>query len=418
MRILALSNYYPPHHIGGYELGCKDVVGGLVERDHEVSVLTSTHGVARPQTTAGVHRRLHAGGLSTLPKGNLLDAVTVEFRDHRTLTRLVCQLKPQLISVWNLGGLADSLTGTIQQLEIPAIYHLSDGWLIHKLQRNLWRRMSQRRSRQVGKAMLRVTLGLLLPESLLPDPGDLRLRHCHFTSKALKEQYLGCGFLLSSANVIYWGIPLDTYVPGRRTGPNNGVKLLFVGQLEKHKGVHTALQAVAKLVNKRGLNSARLTIVGAGKDREYDRWLTQMVIDANMQGHVEFLGRVPRDSMPNVYNEHDILVFPSVWEEPFSLTLLEAMACGLAVVATTTGGSKEILVDGWNSLTFRAEHPDELAAQLERLIENEGLRQYVSENAVETVKSRFDITHMVDQIEDLFIDAITQSMTEVASCTP
>jgi glycogen(starch) synthase len=415
MRILAVSNYYPPHHIGGYELGCKDVISGLVERGHEVSVLTSTHGVGGPHTSAGVHRRLHAGGLSTLPKSNLLEAVTVEFRDHRILTRLVSQLKPQLISVWNLADLADSLTGTIQRLKIPAIYHLSDDWLIHKLHRNLWRRVSHRRSKQVGKAVLRLMLGFLLPESLLPDPGDLRLRDCHFTSKALKEQYLGCGLPVSSANVIYWGIPLDTYVPGSRTSPNNGVKLLFVGQLEKHKGVHTAVQAVAKLVNKKAVKSARLTIVGAGKDREYDRRLTQTVIDANMQRHVEFLGRVPRDSMPNIYNEHDILVFPSVWEEPFSLTLLEAMACGLAVVATTTGGSKEILVDGWNSLTFRAEHPDELAAQLERVIENERLRQYLSENAVETVKSRFDITHMVDQIEDLFMDAITQPMTEVAS---
>jgi glycogen(starch) synthase len=415
MRILALSNYYPPHHIGGYELGCKDVVSGLVERGHEVSVLTSTHGVGEPHTSAGVHRRLHSGGLSTLPKSNLLEAVTVELRDHRILTRLVSQLKPQLISVWNLGGLADSLTGTIQRLEIPAIYHLSDGWLIDKLHRNLWRRVSQTRSKQVGKDVLRLMLGLLLPESLLPDPGDLGLRHCHFTSKALKEQYLGCGFPLSSGSVIYWGIPLDAYVPGNRAGPNNDVKLLFVGQLEKQKGVHTALQAVAKLVKKRGVKSPRLTIVGAGKDREYYQRLTQLVIDSNINGRVEFLGKVPRDDLPEIYNEHDILIFPSVVEEAFPLTLLEAMACGLAVVATTTGGSKEILVDGWNSLTFRAEHPDELAARLERVIENERLRQYVSENAVETVKSRFDITHMVDQIEELFMDAITQPMTEVAS---
>lgn len=414
MRVLAVSNFYPPHHIGGYELGCKDVVDRLVERDHEVSVLTSTHGVGGRETTAGIDRRLHAGGLSTFPKASLLEATVVEFRDHRILTSVVSQLNPQLISVWNLGGLADSLLGTIQRLKVPAMYHLSDAWLIHKLHRNVWRRTSHRRSKQAGKVILRLLLRLLLPESLLPDPGDFKPRHCHLTSKALKEQYLSRGFPLSGANVVYWGVPLDMYVPRKRKDLNNAVELLFVGQLEKHKGAHTALQAVAKLANDRGIKSARLTIVGAGKDPEYATCLRDIVTDTGLNHQVRFLGKVPRHDMPNVYNEHDILVFPSVWEEPFSLTLLEAMACGLAVVATTTGGSKEVLIDGWNSLTFRAEDADELAAQLERVIENEGLRQYVSENAIETVKSRFDITYMVDQIEDLFNRMITESRTEVA----
>lgn len=415
MRVLAVSNLYPPSYVGGYELRCKDVVDRLRGRGHEVSILTSRYGTRRPETEASIHRRLHLGGLSTLPHGSLLGAMAVEFWDHRFLNRLVRELRPQVISVWNLAGLADSLLVNMQGLGIPLVYDISDDWLMKKLRKNLWARRSASRIRTAGKAGLRLLLWLLLPESILPDPGSFRPRHCYFTSKALKEQYLSWGFSVADARVIYCGVPLDKYAPGAEKASGDRISLLYVGQLERHKGVHTALQAVAKLLNKKGRNSARLTIVGAGKDRQYDQCLTQMVIDANIEGHVEFFGKVPRDNMPKIYNEHDILIFPSIVEEAFSLTLLEAMACGLAVVATTTGGSKEILVDGWNSLTFRAEHPDELAAQIERLIENEGLRQYLSENAVETVKARFDITHMVDQIEDLFIDAITQRMTEVPS---
>ena len=73
--------------------------------------------------------------------------------------------------------------------------------------------------------------------------------------------------------------------------------------------------------------------------------------------------------MPRVYADHDVFVFPSIWEEPFSIGLLEAMACGQAVVGTTTGGSAEILVDGVNSLVFPPGDPRRLARQVKRLFD-------------------------------------------------
>ncbi len=414
MRILAVSNFYPPHYVGGYELGCKDVVDGLRGRGHEVSVLTSSHGVRGLETEAGVYRRLHLGGLSTLPQGSLLRAVAVEFWDHRFLDRLILELRPQVISVWNLAGLADSLLVTIQRFKIPAVYDISDDWLIKKLHKNLWTRRSASRTKRVGKVGLWLLLRLLLPQSILPSPSSFEPRHCYFTSRSLKEQYLSWGFSVADARVIYCGVALEEYAPRNEEASDNDINLLYVGQLEKQKGTHTALKALAKLVNSRGVKGARLSIVGTGRDPEYGKCLRDMVIDANLQGHVEFLGKVPRENMSKTYNEHDILIFPSIVEEAFSLTLLEAMACGMAVVGTTTGGSKEVLIDGWNSLTFRAEDADQLAMQVERLIANDELRQQLSQNALKTVQSRFDVYRMVDQIEDLFKEAMSENMRQVA----
>ena len=411
MRILVVTNFYPPHHIGGYELRCEDVVHGLRDRGHDLSVLTSKHGLRRPETTAGVHRQLHLGGLSTLPDGGLLGAATVEFLDHRTLNGMICRLKPQLISIWNLAGLADSVLTTIQQLKIPAVYDISDDWLIKKLHKNVWRRKSKTGIRRVSKTLLRLLLKLGLPYSILQSPDDFRPHACYFTSKALKQLYLSWGFPLATAPVIYCGIALDKYISRERKDLNSQIKLLFVGQLERQKGTHTALQAFANLVNCRGVKGARITIVGTGRDQDYDRLLRDTVVRANLQDRVEFLGKVPRDAMPRIYNSHDILIFPSIVEEAFSLTLLEAMASGLAVVGTATGGSKEILIDEWNSLTFRPGDTDQLTTQLERLMASDELRQHLSQNALKTVRPRFDITYMVDQIEEVFKEAISESMT-------
>jgi glycosyltransferase involved in cell wall biosynthesis len=121
---------------------------------------------------------------------------------------------------------------------------------------------------------------------------------------------------------------------------------------------------------------------------------------------VTFLGKVPAEHMAQVYMAHDVLVFPSIWEEPFSLTLIEAMASGLAVVGTTTGGSAEILRDGVNSLTFKADDPEDLARQLQRLIEDPHLRQRLATAGQRTVRQTFNIHRSVDQIEELLGAAI------------
>ena len=62
MKILVISNLYPPHSIGGYEERCRQIVDRLIERGHEIRVLTSTHGVDKEQIESNIHRRLKVHG--------------------------------------------------------------------------------------------------------------------------------------------------------------------------------------------------------------------------------------------------------------------------------------------------------------------------------------------------------------------
>src|SRR5207244_967898 len=99
---------------------------------------------------------------------------------------------------------------------------------------------------------------------------------------------------------------------------------------------------------------------------------------ASVQGigsQVKFLGMIQNDELPKVYQEHDVLVFPSICDEGFPVTLIEAMACGIAVIGTITGGSSEILEDGLNSLTFPPGDSIALADHLSRLIDYPELAQ-------------------------------------------
>src|SRR6185295_15692583 len=102
LRIAVVSNYYPPHYIGGYELGCRDIVEALKARGHEVRVLTSTYRVDGPQIDAHVYRWLQIGEWWT--PNYLRDLATVLKRETANLQafRQLCrEFQPDLIYVWN-----------------------------------------------------------------------------------------------------------------------------------------------------------------------------------------------------------------------------------------------------------------------------------------------------------------------------
>ena len=130
--------------------------------------------------------------------------------------------------------------------------------------------------------------------------------------------------------------------------------ILFVGRLaSQRKGVQFLLQAVRKL-NEENL-PCRLTVIGTGPHKPR---LEKMTRDLNLK-NVKFLGYVPNERLPTYYNEADVFALPSS-SEGMSNVILEAMACGLPVVATNVGGNPELVDDGKTGLLVPPENADAL----------------------------------------------------------
>jgi len=118
-----------------------------------------------------------------------------------------------------------------------------------------------------------------------------------------------------------------------------------------------------------------------------------------VEGRVRFLGKVPRTDLSQVYAEHDALIFPSEWDEPFAITPLEAMASGLAVVGTTTGGSGELFRNRETAMTFRAGDATDCARAIQELCADRELFQKITGNAQREVREKHTLDAMVDKIE-------------------
>jgi glycogen synthase len=376
MKILVISNLYPPHYVGGYELRCQKVVDALRKRGHAVEVLTSNHGLSgavQKPAEAGIQRELRIHGFFGHPWLGIGPLRELEFHNNQAVRKAVERFRPDVIHVWNLGGISKSIIFTLARLGLPTVYDISDHWIARSLVGDVWLRWWNRPDAPLRHRILRAawtalgkrrTWGEIAPTNPVE---SLRFPRMYFCSQALRDLTVAAGYPVGHGTVIY--CPVDTQrfngtpVPAERPLK----KLLYVGRLAEDKGVMTALKAMREV---KGRFGGALYVYGKG-DADYTRLLTEYVTEHQLPVH---FASASAAEMPAVYQNHDALVFTSEWEEPFALTPLEAMASGLPVIGTTTGGSRELLRHEQNALTYPAGEATRLAEQILRLDSDPTLR--------------------------------------------
>ncbi|MFC0329347.1 glycosyltransferase family 4 protein [Paenibacillus sepulcri] len=178
-------------------------------------------------------------------------------------------------------------------------------------------------------------------------------------------------------------------------GWNGRSVILFMGRLIPMKGVHHLLRMMPELVRQHP--SALLVIVGGafyGSTRQtsYVRELHRM--GKHLRGHVQFIPYVPYSEVPDWFLSADVAVVPSGNREAFGLVNVEAMSCGLPVVATRAGGIKEIIEDGVTGfLVEPSEVEQQMRDRLLTLLRNDHLRMAMGVRSRDRVEQHFTWRH-------------------------
>ena len=184
------------------------------------------------------------------------------------------------------------------------------------------------------------------------------------------------------------------------------VALAVVAQLTPWKGQDDAIRALAALRTDQGPNVA-LLLAGSAKfsgagtqfdNRAYERELHELASTLGVADRVHFLGE--RGDVPNVLAASDVLLLPS-WQEAFGRIAIEAMAMGVPVAATATGGPAEIVRPGVDGLLLAPRQPDAWARGLEPLVESAELRARMGESGRERARD-FSVPVHVEQMLDAY----------------
>ncbi len=396
MKIAIVTNLYPPYARGGAEVVITRTVTELLARGHEVIVVTS-----KP-----------FGGFSTLtPK---LETTATEqvyrffplnvyhsLRDNRhpALVRLCWHLidmfnplngyfvrqvmkheRPDVIWTHNLKGIGLTIPLFLRGLGIPHVHQVHDVQLSVPSGLIIAGREKGACCMRIGRWIYTQICRLLFDSpTLVISP-----------SKFLKEFYEARGFFCHS-EVTVMPNPAPIMASIERTVRQNGpLRLLFVGQLEEHKGIRFLMDGLEKLEI-----PWELSIAGEGS---IGKWVKDK---ARQDKRTIYVGYLAMTQLIKLFEMADALVVPSLCYENSPTVIYEALEAGLPVVASDIGGVAELIQEGVNGYLFAAGEREDLLSTL-RTLDAQKERLWANSGAVRATIAPYAMHRYVDDLTELF----------------
>ncbi len=180
----------------------------------------------------------------------------------------------------------------------------------------------------------------------------------------------------------------------------NRINILCVAKFEKRKGHALLYHALAQLADRYPLHLTVVADASTVERQQYYRWLEDLACHLKIAPLIEYRLNVPYREMGLLYRSHDLYVLPS-YNEPASVSLLEAMAHGLPVICSDTNGTRCYIESGYNGYVFRSCDAVDLACKIESVIEERARLQRMGANSLRLVATRHRPENYVRALENL-----------------
>ena len=187
-------------------------------------------------------------------------------------------------------------------------------------------------------------------------------------------------------------------------------RVLMLGRLVPRKGVDVTIQAL------RRVPGAELVVAGGPpggsvhRDPEVAR-LRSVAVQHMVEDRVRFIGPIGHDDVPWLLRSADVVAC-TPWYEPFGIVPLEAMGCGVPVVASAVGGMLDTVQHGRTGLHVGARDPEEVGAALRFLLRDEGRRRRMGAAAAFHVRERYAWPRIVEQLEERYLEVVGQDVLQ------
>jgi glycosyltransferase involved in cell wall biosynthesis len=199
--------------------------------------------------------------------------------------------------------------------------------------------------------------------------------------------------------VIPNGVETERFAPITRP-PNPKVKILFIGRLIPRKGFQRVVAALPK-VRELARVPFEVEVVGSGAARGD---LDKIADELKVSDLIRYVGTLPYEQLEVAYQYADIFVLTSL-SEGMPSVILEAMGCGLPVVASDVGGNNELVAEGTSGFLIEGDDIDTLAQRLAQLINDEDLRRQMGRQGREAALA-YDWQHIMNRYNELYAGAV------------
>lgn len=367
MRILVISNLYPPVVRGGFEVECSGVVERLAEH-HETLVLTSDKDHNLVGADVAVRRELKwleesGHGAVRAPLACLRAAA---------LARRMLAWEPDLVYAWNLSSVPQSIVRVLADSGVPIAFRvcshlLGELFVGDQFMRELLpaRRRPARAVWSGGCRALNAT-----PSLRLNPTAPLRAA-ISWNSEAIKRMVELPEFVDPVLERVGHSVPRygDIYAAVVRE-PAPQPEIVFLGRVTPYKGVSVAIEALALLRSEHGI-AARLEVVGP-EDADYGAEMRRLAERLGLAEAVRWHGQATPEQVAAALARAHAMIVPSLWQEPFPLVTIEAALARVPIVASDVGGIGEGMHDEEHALLFGRGDVSAAAMSLARTLHEDG----------------------------------------------
>ncbi len=339
LSVVLVTNLFPPQELGGYGRMMWEFAHGLIARGHRVRVLTSDVTEFSHVGLTGEEREMERHVSRTLQLlGSWVGGRGVPLSDPNQLARRVRdnaarlrtaidKCNADLVLAGNLDFFGPTLLGPALQRDVPTLHALANG--------------------APGYAVAHQPAS---PHYWVAPCSDWNSRVFH-----------EAGYHPARIETLYPGARIDRFfrlfLPDIRR-----LRICYASLVLPYKGADTLVQALCRL-HAAGIDFTA-EIAGDAPDKNFLGQLQAQVQASGMEHKVQFTGFLNRPGLAALFARSNVLVFPSRFQEPFGISQVEAMAAGLVVVSSGTGGAAEIVRDGRDGLLFAAGNDADLASKL------------------------------------------------------
>ncbi|HDR9474542.1 glycosyltransferase family 4 protein [Burkholderia multivorans] len=375
-RILVVSNLFPPHVLGGAEVVARRQALGIAASGHDVVVFTGR--IAESVDARGRLDREDDDGMVIWRTSLTSFEANDNFRNDRVAEHFRAILnaeQPDLVHFHNMAGLGMHLIPLARRRGVPVVVTLHDLWGVCYRGTKLRDDGSicgntEECGTHCSASIHPHDLAHSLPIRLRRDYIVWCLGHASALvspSASLADAYVNAGAAKRDRTfVISNGIDLSPFRELKRV-PSTMTRFLCVAYMGEHKGIPDLIEAARCLAADVSLKGRwSLTIAGDG---HLLGDIQRKIVDYGLGEFVQSLGRVPRERVVELMSTSDVIVLPSRWPENEPVSLLEAMAAGMAQLATDVGGNGALIEPGKTGMLVPPWAPDRLA---------EGMRAYIA----------------------------------------
>jgi glycosyltransferase involved in cell wall biosynthesis len=379
-HILMCCNFYPPFFIGGAEIIVHAQAKALIQAGNQVTVFCARHDEAYAhysmqeeiyETVPVIRLYLTAANFAL---GNNFHNVEVD----RQFESVIDRLKPDIIHFHNIAGLSLGMVSVADRHRIPAFLTVHDHWgfCFKNTRLKTGSEICQDFSDCTDcAAQLSDSEGQFDHVWLRNDYLALQFSKLHriiSPSPYLAEAYSKAGIPPEQLSVISNGVKVDRFLNLERSVAHPGrITFTFIGHLGFHKGLAILLEALELLHQKHLLGQAcHFNIVGEGN---WSIQLANFIGRHQLEKAITLWGKVNHDQVDRIYQQTDVLINCSIWPENEPVTILEAMAAGIPVVASDLGGNRNLIENQVDGRLYEATSPTALAAVITELVNDPGV---------------------------------------------